>query len=42
LGDEVMMRRMAGAPIKGENYVKAHIAVGTVGPDQPASVVEFD
>lgn len=42
VGQIAMMRRMAGAPIKGENYVKARIAVGTVGPDQPAPVFEFD
>jgi len=42
VGQIAMMRRMAGSPIKGENYAKAHIAVGTVGPDQPAPVVEFD
>ena len=42
VGQIAMMRRMAGAPIRGENYVRAHIAVGTVGPNQPAPVVEFD
>lgn len=37
-----MLRRMAGSPVKGENYFKAGIAAGTVGPDQPAPQVEFD
>jgi hypothetical protein len=37
-----MLRRMAGSPVKGENYFKAGIAAGTVGPDQPAPRVEFD
>jgi hypothetical protein len=41
IGQIAMLRRMAGAPIKGENYVKAKIAVGVVGAQQPASVVEF-
>ena len=37
-----MLRRLAGAPIKGENYFKADIAVGRVGSDQAAPRVEFD
>ena len=36
-----LLRRMAGAPVKGENYFKAHIAVGHVGSDQPQPRVEF-
>jgi len=36
-----MMRRLAGAKMKGENYFKADITVGTVTLDQPASRVEF-
>ena len=42
IGQIALLRRMAGAPIRGENYVKAHIAVGTVGANQPAPVYEFD
>jgi hypothetical protein len=42
VGQIAMLRRMAGAPIRGENYVKAKIAVGVVGAEQPAPVVEFD
>jgi len=41
-GQLTMMRRLAGAPIKGENYYVADIAVGGVGPDQPAPKREFD
>lgn len=42
IGQIAMLRRMAGSPVKGENYFKADIAAGTVGPDQPAPRVEFD
>ncbi len=42
IGQIAMLRRMAGSPVKGENYFKAEIAGGTVGPDQPAPRVEFD
>jgi hypothetical protein len=42
VGQIAYLRRLAGAPIRGENYVKAHIAVGTVGAGQPAPVFEFD
>lgn len=41
IGQIAYLRRLAGAPVRGENYVKAHIAVGTVGADQPAPVAEF-
>ena len=37
-----MLRRLAGAPVKGESYARAHIAAGQVGLEQPAAVVEFD
>jgi len=36
-----MMRRMAGAPIRGENYFKAEITPGRVGIDQSAPKREF-
>ena len=36
-----MLRRMAGCPIRGENYYRADIVAGRVGPDQAASKVEF-
>ena len=40
-GQLTMMRRLAGAPIKGENYFVADIAAGRVGIDQPAPRREF-
>lgn len=42
VGQLAMLRRMAGAPIRGENYFRAEIAAGIVGPDQAAPRVEFD
>ena len=41
IGQIAMLRRLAGAPIKGENYYQADIAVGRVGKDQPAPKREF-
>jgi hypothetical protein len=37
-----MLRRLAGSPIKAENYAKASITAGTVGVSQAAPRVEFD
>ncbi len=37
-----MLRRMAGSPVRGENYFGALITAGNVGRDQPAPVFEFD
>ncbi len=42
IGQLAMLRRMAGAPIKGENYFKADICSGRVGQDQPKPNLEFD
>ncbi len=42
VGQIAMMRRAAGAPIRAENYSKAVIAAGQVGPKQPPPVREFD
>ena len=42
VGQLAMLRRLADAPIKGENYYKADIAAGRVGPEQSPSRVEFD
>ena len=42
VGQLAMLRRLCGAPIRGENYFKADIAVGQVGPVQPTPVREFD
>jgi len=41
VGQLAMMRRLAGAPIKGENYYVADIAAGRVGADQAAAKREF-
>jgi len=41
VGQLAMMRRMAGCPIKGENYHVAHIETGRVGADQAVPVREF-
>ena len=40
-GQITMLRRMAGAPVRGENYAKADIARGRVGAEQMAPKVEF-
>jgi hypothetical protein len=42
IGQLAMLRRFAGCPIKGENYFKADIAAGRVGPEQSAPRREFD
>ena len=42
VGQLTMLRRLAGAPIRGENYFKADIAAGRVGADQKAPAREFD
>jgi hypothetical protein len=42
IGQLAMLRRMAGVPIKGENYYVAEITVGRVGADQAAPRKEFD
>lgn len=36
-----MLRRMAGCPIRGENYYRAEITVGRVGQDQATPGQEF-
>jgi hypothetical protein len=36
-----MLRRMAGCPIKGENYFRAEIVIGRVGLKQAAPLREF-
>ena len=36
-----MLRRIAGSPVRGENYFVAHIAAGRVGADQATPVFEF-
>jgi hypothetical protein len=42
IGQINMLRRMAGCPIKAENYYKAEIAAGRLGPDQTPPKKEFD
>ena len=41
VGQIAMLRRMAGAPISGENYFLAEIVVGRVGTEQAAPKREF-
>lgn len=42
VGQLALLRRMAGAPVRGENYVRAEIVAGRVGPEQAAPNREFD
>ena len=41
VGQIAMLRRLAGDPMKGENYYKAEITVGRVGADQAKPKFEF-
>ena len=41
IGQIAMLRRMAGSPMRGENYFVADVVVGRVGPDQAAPTKEF-
>ena len=42
VGQLAMLRRMAGSPIRGENYHRAEISIGRVGSDQVRPGREFD
>jgi hypothetical protein len=42
VGQLAMLRRLAGCPIKGENYFKADVRVGRVGLEQSSPRREFD
>jgi len=42
VGQIAQLRRLAGAPIRGESYARAEIAAGRVGPEQAKATVEFD
>jgi hypothetical protein len=42
VGQIALLRRMADAPIRGENYFKADITTGRVGADQSTKRIEFD
>lgn len=42
IGQIAMLRRLAGCPIRGENYFRAEIVAGRVESKQAAPVQEFD
>jgi hypothetical protein len=42
IGQLALLRRLAGSAVRGENYFKAEIVSGRVGPDQAAPRREFD
>lgn len=42
VGQIAILRGMASAPVRGENYFKAEIEVGRVGPEQSDRRIEFD
>lgn len=42
VGQISLLRRLANAPVRGENYFVAEIRAGRVGKDQPPPVFEFD
>ena len=42
VGQIAFLRRLAGAPVRGENYFRADIRAGRVGADQPPPKQEFD
>ncbi len=42
VGQLAMLRRLAGAPIRGENYAQAEIVAGRVGAQQSPPRREFD
>ena len=42
VGQIAFLRRLAGAPVRGENYFRAEISVGRVGAEQSARRREFD
>ena len=42
VGQISMLRRLAGHPVRAENYLRAQITVGRVGPDQAPPKQEFD
>ena len=41
-GQIAMLRRLSGAPIRGENYAQAEIAAGRCGLEQAAARREFE
>jgi hypothetical protein len=42
VGQLALLRRLAGVPIRGENYYQADISAGRVGREQPLANFEFD
>ena len=42
VGQIAMLRRIAGCPVKGENYYRAEIEAGRVGPEQSSQRTEFE
>ncbi|MBN2335604.1 hypothetical protein JXL21_08590, partial [Candidatus Bathyarchaeota archaeon] len=38
VGQLLMLRRLAGSPVRGENFIVADIRAGVVGPVQPDPV----
>ena len=42
VGQIAMLRRLAGSPVRGENYSKADIVAGRVGAEQTPPRREFD
>jgi len=42
VGQLALLRRLAGAPVRGENFVRADIVVGRVGAEQSPPSLEFD
>jgi hypothetical protein len=41
VGQLAMLRHLSGSPMRGENYFRADITIGRVGPDQAAPKREF-
>jgi hypothetical protein len=41
IGQLAMLRRMAGSPMRGENYFVADIVSGRLGPEQAPPMREF-
>lgn len=42
IGQIAMLRRLAGAPVRGENYARAQIHIGKTGAEQAPPNREFD
>ena len=42
VGQLALLRRLAGAPVRGESYLRADIEIGRVGAEQAPPRLEFD